>query len=187
MPKRGKLVIITAPSGTGKSTLIRRFLEKHPDVIHSKSCTTRKVRDDKRDAGDYIFIDRSTFKRWISEGKLVEWAEYCGNLYGTPKEPLDRWLEEGKYILLDLEIIGGTKLKKFYGDDTITIFLLPPNDEELKRRLDARGTDSADARKARLERAIHEMEHSGEYDYSVINDDLDRACDEIESIVFSKC
>ena len=183
MGKRGRLVIITAPSGTGKSTVIRHFLKSHPNMVHSISCTTRKTRPDSRDAGDYQFIDKDTFKKWIDEGKFAEWAEYVGNFYGTPREPLDRWLEEGVFVLLDLEVIGGTKLKDLYKDDAISIFLLPPDEEELKRRLSGRGTDSSEVQARRLKTALMEMTYKDKYDHRVINDDLDRACKEIEKII----
>ncbi|MBT3182019.1 MAG: guanylate kinase [Deltaproteobacteria bacterium] len=183
MGERGRLIIITAPSGTGKSTVIRRFMETHPDMIHSISCTTRKTRPDKRDAGDYTFIDKETFQSWIDQGKFAEWAEYVGNFYGTPREPLDKWLEEGTFVLLDLEVVGGTELKDLYKEDAISIFLLPPNEEELKRRLSSRGTDSEEVQQERLRTALVEMTYKDKYDHRVVNDDLDRACKEIEKII----
>lgn len=185
MAKRGYLVIITAPSGTGKSTVIKRFLDTHPDMVHSISCTTREVRSEG-DSGDYRFIDKDLFKRMIDEGKFAEWAEYCGNFYGTPRKPIDDWIASGVIVLLDLEVIGGTKLKNLYGDDAISVFLLPPNEEELKRRLSHRGTDSAKAQQKRLKTALMEMTYQDKYDYRVINDDLDVACKEIENIIKSK-
>lgn len=184
--KRGLLVIISAPSGTGKTSVIRRFMSTHPDMIHSISCTTRSVRPDRKDAHDYHFMDEGTFQKWIDDGKLAEWAPYCGNLYGTPKEPLDRWLAEGKFVLLDLEVVGGTKLKDLYKDDAVSIFLLPPSEEELKRRLFGRGTDSDEARALRLKTALFEMTYKDKYDHQVINDDLERACNEIETIMNEK-
>lgn len=183
MKKRGRLIIISAPSGTGKSTVIRRFLKTHPNVVHSISCTTRRMRPDQRDVGDYTFIDQGTFEKWIGEKKFAEWALYCGNFYGTPREPLDRWIEEGKFVLLDLEVIGGTKLKDLYRDDAISIFLLPPSEEELRRRLSQRGTDSEGAQAKRLKTALMEMTYQDRYDYRVINDDLERACEKIEEIM----
>jgi guanylate kinase len=181
--KKGRLIIISAPSGTGKTTVIRRFLAKHPNMIHSKSATTRKVRPDKTDAGDYIFLDRNTFEAWVDRGKLAEWVEYCGNFYGTPKEPIDKAIAEGKDVLLDLEVIGGTKLKSMYMDDAVSIFLMPPSTEELKRRLSSRGTDSAEAQKKRLETAMRELTYKDKYDHIVVNDELERACGEIEKIL----
>jgi len=183
--KRGFLVIITAPSGTGKSTVIKRFLKKHPDMVHSKSCTTRKVRSEV-DAGDYHFMGAEVFEKMIAENKFAEWAEYCGNFYGTPREPLDDWLTKGKIVLLDLEVVGGTKLKELYGDDAVSIFLLPPSENELKRRLSSRGTDSEAAQQKRLKTALFEITYRDRYDFCVINDDLERACGEIHEIIRKK-
>lgn len=183
MNRRGRLFIISAPSGTGKSTVIRRFLSLHPNFIHSKSCTTRPMRADKRDAGDYHFIGKDEFQRRIEEGGFAEWAEYCGNFYGTPKEPLDKWLNDGKLVLLDLEVVGGTRLKDLYKSDATSIFLLPPTEAELRRRLSSRGTDSPEAQRVRLETALMELKYKDRYDYQVINDDLDKACREIEDII----
>ena len=183
MSDRGFLVIISAPSGTGKSTVIRKFLAEHPKMVHSISCTTRKPRPEKHDAHDYHFIEREQFLEWIDHGKLAEWAEYCGNYYGTPREPLDAWMADGKIVLLDLEVVGGTKLKELYKDDAISIFLLPPSEEELKRRLSSRGTDSVEAQEKRLKTAMFEITYKDRYDFNVVNDNLEHACAEIEAII----
>jgi len=181
--RNARPIIISAPSGTGKTTVIRRFLSSHPGLTFSVSCTTRPIRPGDVDGRDYHFIDEKVFRAGIKEGMFAEWSDYCGNLYGTPKGPLDDWLAEGKDVLLDLEVIGGTKLKALYGDRAISIFLVPPSEEELKRRLFGRGTDSPEAQKKRLETAHMEMTYKEKYDYQVINDDLDKACEEIEKII----
>ncbi|MFH1873952.1 MAG: guanylate kinase [Pseudomonadota bacterium] len=186
MNKKGRLIIISAPSGTGKTSVIQRFLFTHPHMMHSVSCTTRSKRGQEVDGKDYHFIDELTFKTWIKENKFAEWAKYCGHIYGTLKEPLDKAIEQGKDVLLDLEVIGGTKLKDIYQDKAISIFLLPPSDQELRRRLSQRKTDSEQAQQARLKTALMELTYKDKYDYQVINDDLERACQEIEDILSSR-
>lgn len=181
--RKGRLIIISAPSGTGKTSVIRKFLSTHPNMIHSISCTTRPMRPDKADKADYHFIDEETFRAWIDKGKFAEWAKVHGHFYGTPKEPLDEWLKKGRDVLLDVDVMGGMNLKKMYGNRAVSIFLVPPTDEELGRRLSKRGTDSAEAQALRLKNALKEMTCRDEYDYRVVNDVLDRACLEIEKIL----
>lgn len=183
MKKKGRLIIISAPSGTGKTSVIQRFLATHPDMKYSISCTTRPIRGKEIDGKDYHFLDEKIFKEWVQKGKLAEWAKYCGHLYGTPKEPIDNAIANGKDVLLDLEVIGGTKLKELYKENAISIFLLPPSDKELRKRLSKRKTDSEEMQRARLKTAMMEMTYKDKYDYQVINDDLEMACREIEKIL----
>lgn len=183
MPVTGRLIIIAAPSGTGKTTVIHRFLSTNPNTIHSVSCTTRPIRPNEVDGRDYHFIDDVTFKKWISEGKFAEYCPVHDHIYGTPKEPLDKWLSEGKDVLLDLDVVGALKLKKLYGDKAITIFLIPPSDEELKKRLLSRGTDTKEQQSLRLKNALNEMTYKDKFDHRVVNDVLDKACGEIEEIL----
>jgi|SRR3989338_2997625 len=181
--KQGRLIIISAPSGTGKTSVIQRFLVKHPNMIHSVSCTTRPQRITETNGKDYHFIDAATFQKWIQEGKLAEWADVHNYRYGTPKEPLDEALSIGKNVLLDLDVVGGMNLKKMYQDRAVSVFLIPPDIEELKRRLFQRGTDSPEQQEIRLKNAMKEMTVKNQYDYQVVNDILDRACGEIEKIL----
>jgi len=177
------LVIIAAPSGTGKTTVIRRFLEAHPDMVHSVSCTTRPPRRGESDGRDYHFISRREFEEGISDGRFAEWAEVHGHLYGTPKEPLERWLSEGKKVLLDLDVVGSLKLKSIYKERAISIFLEPPSIEELERRLRSRATDTEEQMRIRMRNAMEELSHRGEFDRRVVNDDIERACREIEGLI----
>lgn len=183
MASDGRLIVIAAPSGTGKTTVIERFLSTHPNMIHSISCTTRKQRPGEIDGKDYFFIDDLIFQKGIGEEIFVEWAEVHGNFYGTPREPLDFALRIGKNVLLDLDIVGSLNLKRLYGDRAVSIFLEPPTMDELKRRLSNRGTDSLEVQALRLRNAIEEMNHREEFDFRVVNDVLERACKEIEKII----
>lgn len=180
---KGRLIIISAPSGTGKTSVIRRFLKTHPRMIHSVSCTTRPIRAGEKDGEDYHFISAETFRKMAQEKAFAEWAEVHKHSYGTPREPLDRWMEEGIDVLLDLDVQGGMNLKKMYGKRAISIFLMPPSEEELKRRLASRGTDSPEVQALRLQNARREMTFRDRYDVCVLNDNLDQACRAIEKVL----
>lgn len=185
MPHHGRLIIIAAPSGTGKTTVIRRFLGSHPQMTHSVSCTTRPIRPGEVDGRDYHFWDDAAFRAGIDGGRFAEWAEVHDHFYGTPREPLERWLAEGRDVLLDVDVVGSLNLKREFGERAIAIFLVPPSMEELKRRLSLRGTDSPEVQALRLKNAIAEMDRRDDFDHQVVNDDLDRACEEIEGIIAS--
>lgn len=182
-PKNGRLIIISAPSGTGKTSVIRRLLNTHPNMIHSVSCTTRPKRSGEVEGKDYHFIDRKPFQKKIKKGEFAEWAEVHQQFYGTPRHPLEKALKDGKDVLLDLDVQGGLKLKQLYGDLAVTLFLLPPSVEELERRLTERGTDSLEEQQIRLENARHELAHKDQYDFQVVNQDLEQACREIEKVL----
>lgn len=183
MGTKGHLIIIAAPSGTGKTTVIRRFLATHPHMTHSVSCTTRPMRPGDVDGRDYHFIDEAAFRKGIGEGAFAEWAMVHGNYYGTPKAPLDQALAADRDILLDLDVVGTLNLKKMYGDQATTIFLAPPSMEELERRLTSRGTDAPEVQAIRLTNALAELASKDQFDHQVVNDDLERACGEIEKII----
>jgi len=183
MPTRGRLIIISSPSGGGKTSVIKHFLETHPNTVHSISYTTRPPRPGDVDKDYYRNVDRETFEKGIKEGMFAEWAEVHHHLYGTPKGPLEDFLNEGKNVLLDLDVIGGLNLKELYKDEAVSIFILPPSEEELKRRLSARATDSEEVQAIRLKNAIEEMTYQDRYDHRVINDDLEKACLRIEEIM----
>lgn len=141
------------------------------------------MRPDEKDGEYYFHVSRRAFEDGIAAGRFAEWAEVHGNFYGTPKEPLDGWLAQGKTVLLDLDVVGSLNLKKNYGSRAVTIFLVPPSMEELKKRLSGRGTDSRETQELRLKNAIAELSRGGEFDHQVVNDDLERACTEIEKII----
>lgn len=185
MDKKGRLIIIAAPSGTGKTSVIRRFLSGHPDMIYSVSCTTRPPRPGEVDGKDYHFIDEKKFREWMKDGKFAEWAPVHDHFYGTPKGPIDGALKKGTDVLLDLDVVGSLNLKKIYGDRAVSIFLDPPSMGELKKRLFGRGTDSREVQELRLKNALTEMTFKDKFDHRVINDDLGRACGEIEGILSS--
>lgn len=179
----GRLIIISAPSGTGKTSVIRRLLVRHPNMIHSVSWTTRPKRSDEIDGKDYHFVSAQKFAGGVQAGNLAEWAEVHNARYGTPKEPLEQWLAEGKDVLLDLDVQGGLNLKKLYADRAVSIFLLPPSEAELERRLLGRRTDSAADQRVRLANAKKEITFKDRYDHQVINDELEKACASIEKIL----
>ncbi|MBI4125381.1 MAG: guanylate kinase [Deltaproteobacteria bacterium] len=180
---RGRLIIISAPSGAGKTSVIHHLLERHPNMIHSVSWTTRPRRSQETDGKDYHFVGEGEFKKGVEKGRLAEWAEVHNACYGTPKEPLEQWLKEGKDVLLDLDVQGGMNLKKMYADRAVSIFLLPPSEEELERRLLERKTDSEQERRLRLTNATKEVAFKDHYDHQVINDQLHQACRAIERIL----
>ena len=178
----GKLVIISAPSGTGKGTVINELLKQRPDFIFSVSVTTRKPRPGEIDGVAYHFITKQRFKEMIQNDEFLEHAEYVGEFYGTPEEPVNESIDFGKTILLDVEVQGAKQVmgKK---TDAISIFITPPDLYELESRLRGRGTDSEEKLAARLKRAQSELEEKSRYDHLVVNDDASRAAKEILSII----
>lgn len=153
-------------------------------MVHSVSHTTRSRRPGGVDDGYYRMVDEESFRTGVREGAFAEWAEVHGSLYGTPKDSLDRWLGEGRDVILDLDVTGALSLKAAFGDKAITVFVEPPDLGELRRRLSLRGEDSWEAQAARLRNAEREMEARDRFDHRVINDDLPRACREVEAILF---
>lgn len=182
----GRLIIISAPSGTGKTSVIQHFLATHPNMIHSVSCTTRPIRRGEKEGADYHFISPEKFQRMIDDQEFAEWAEVHDHRYGTPKAPLEKALKEGLEILLDLDVQGGTALKKMFGSRALSIFLLPPSLEELEKRLSRRGTDSKEQLAIRMRNARWEMAAKDSYDVQIINENLSQACMEIEKVLQSK-
>ena len=179
---RGKLIIISAPSGSGKGTVIHRILTLRPDIVFSVSATTRAPRPGEIEGVSYHFVTREQFEEMIANDDFLEYAEYVGEFYGTPKKPIYEGLEAGKDVLLDIEISGaGQVLGKI--PDALTIFIIPPDMEELERRLRGRGTDNEEKLKARLERARQELEERNIYKHTVINDRVTRVAGEILSII----
>ncbi len=178
--KKGRLVILSGPSGSGK-TSICKILTKNTKVKQSVSYTTRKPRDGERDGRDYCFIAKSEFEKLIDENKLVEHAEYCGFLYGTPIDPIKKAINSGMIFILAIDVKGALQIMKKMSEIT-SIFLTVRDDKTLRQRLENRYTDDADINE-RLKVAKKEMEHGKYYDYCVINDRLDDAVKEIEGIL----
>lgn len=184
MNKKGTLVLFSGPSGVGKDTVLEVVLNKNRDLQKSISLTTRDIRENEMDGKDYYFITQSAFDEMVKNNEVLEFAQYGNNFYGTPKAPIDKWLSEGKTIILKIEVQGAKKIKELY-PDAVGIFIMPPSMEELEKRLRLRGTESEDDIKRRLDIAKNEMEKSVDYDYLVVNDDIDLASDNVLDIVKS--
>ena len=181
--RKGTLFIISGPSGTGKGTVIRELLSNHPeDVFLSVSATTRNPREGEIEGIHYYFKSKSDFETMISEDGFLEWACFCENYYGTPKEIVNSKLKSGIDVILEIEIQGAMKLKDS-GIDAKFIFILPPSFEELKRRLTDRQTESAEVIKKRLDTAKSELPYAEKYDYVVVNDSVENAIHNIDSII----
>ena len=178
----GQFFIISAPSGAGKTTLAKRLISEMENTVLAISHTTRHVRPGERDGVDYFFVDRKQFESMIAAGEFLEYAEVFGNLYGTSKGEVNRLLQEGKNVLLDIDWQGARKVRQQI-PSVKSIFVLPPSREELEKRLRARGQDSDVVISNRMREAEDEMSHHGEYNYVVVNDDLDCALEDLKSIV----
>lgn len=180
--KEGLLILFSGPSGVGKDTVLDVVLNKNKDLQKSISLTTRNIRENETDGKDYYFISVPEFERMIANGEVLEYAKYGSNLYGTPKGPVDKWLSEGKTVVLKIEVQGAENIKKLY-PDSVGIFLLPPSMDVLENRLRLRGTEDEEDVKKRLEIAQNEMQKSKNYDYFVINEDVDCASDDVLTII----
>ena len=185
MEKKGKTFIISGPSGVGKSTVLRTLFEGRDDLYFSVSATTRAPRPTETPDVDYRFIEAETFRQWIGEGEFLEYAEYVGNFYGTPKRYVDEAMEAGKDVILDIEVQGAAQVHELR-PEVVRIFVAPPSWEELERRLKARGTDSPEKIQERLLRAKVELESADSYDYFVINDTVESAVKELRSIMLAE-
>ena len=177
------LIVISAPSGTGKTTIAHRIMALFPQLRFSVSATTRPIRPGEEDGHDYFFLTREDFQRRVAEGDLVEWEEIYGNLYGTLKSEVDRCLRQGGSLLFDIDVKGALNIKRVYGEQAVLIFIRPPDMDVLRSRLEHRGTDSADVIRVRLERAEWEIEQAVHFDREVINDDLSRSVPAVADIV----
>jgi guanylate kinase len=175
-------ISITAPSGTGKNSVIEVLLSRMPDLLRSVSCTTRPPRPGEIDGVHYRFISREDFEEGIRRGMFYEWAEYGGHLYGTPASPLEEALKDGRDVIAALDVQGAMKVKGKM-PDAVLIFLLPPSMEELERRLRGRGTESEEMISLRLKRAEEEIGMIGNFDYAVVNDKVEEAASKIASII----
>ncbi len=178
----GRLFVISAPSGTGKTTVVHALLTSHPELVESISYTTRSPRRDERNGVDYHFVDEKTFRRLIDERFFAEWATVHGFYYGTPRKFIEEAIAVGKDVVLDIDVQGGMNLKKQF-PHAVTIFLLPPSEAELTRRLTGRGTEAASQIEERLKNAHEEMTYQDRYEHCVVNDDVDRAAAEIASLM----
>ena len=182
MEQRGILMVLSGFSGAGKGTLVKALLKKYNDYALSISMTTRAPREGERDGVEYFFSTREKFEETIVNNGLIEYALYCGNYYGTPRAYVEEQMAAGKNVILEIEIQGALKIKEKF-PESLLIFVTPPGAEELKRRLEGRGTESADVIAQRLARATEESEGIEAYDYIVVNDDLDTCVDEVHRLV----
>lgn len=181
MRREGIALVISAPSGTGKTTLIRRLREEFPGFGYSVSCTTRQPRKGEMDGREYVFLSREEFERRRARDYFAEWAEVHGNLYGTPLTPVERMLTEGRDVIFDIDVQGARQIKLSL-PVAVFVFVLPPDMERLEQRLRLRGLDDEEAIECRLSRACEEMAQAGWYDALVVNDRLDAAYDALRAV-----
>jgi len=182
--KTGQLIVLTGPSGVGKGTLLRLLLQRHPSLYLSISVTTRSPRPGEINGQHYYFIDRRQFQRMIDQGDLLEWAEFAGNYYGTPRRPVEQQIRAGNWVVLEIELQGARQIRRSF-PAALQIFILPPSLDELEYRLRCRGHDSEASIRQRLNRAKLEVEAADEFDLKVVNDDLEKALKQIEAALFS--
>lgn len=176
---KGKLVIFSAPSGSGKSTIINYLLQKNLNLKFSVSATSRPPRVTERDGVEYYFLTPQQFREKIEAGEFLEYEEvYKDRFYGTLKEPVEKMLDEGINVVFDVDVVGGCNIKKYYGNRALSIFIQPPSVEELRRRLESRGTDAPEVIADRVAKAEFELGFAGKFDVVIINDDLQKAQDE---------
>jgi guanylate kinase len=181
--RRGLMFVLSSPSGAGKTTLTRLLVQKEDNIELSISVTTRKRRPSEVEGVHYYFLTREAFEKMRDAGELLEWAEVHGNYYGTPAKPVEKTIAKGKDILFDIDYQGTRQLYKKAASDVVSIFILPPSIAEMKKRIRRRAAEDELTIKKRLETAKHELKRWGEYDYVVINDDLDAAFSDIHSIL----
>jgi len=179
---KGLLLVLSGPSGVGKGTVCAALRNKAKDLVYSVSATTRKPRQGEVDGINYFFKTRQEFERMIAQDELLEWAEYVGNYYGTPAKFVHQTLAEGKDVFLEIEVQGAMKIKQKF-PEAVFIFLAPPSLSELEKRITGRGTDDANVIRQRMTVAIDEIKLMEEYDYVVVNDQIDCACQRIMSII----
>lgn len=181
----GKLIIFSAPSGSGKTTIVRHLLSKHPDKIEfSISASTREARGAEVDGKDYYFISKEEFLHRVAQEQFIEFEEvYSGTFYGTLKSELDRIWAQGKHVIFDIDVIGGLRLKRKYQDQALAIFVHPPSLEVLEKRLRGRGTDSEEKLKERVAKAAKELDYAGQFDVVLTNDRLEDAFMEAEKLL----
>jgi len=183
--EKGLLIVLSGPSGVGKGTVCSVLRNKMPDLVYSVSATTRLPRQGEVDGVNYFFKSREQFQDMIIRDALLEHAEYVGNYYGTPRDFVERTLASGKDIILEIEVQGALKVKDKFPEG-VFVFLMPPSLDVLKQRITGRGTETQDTINNRMSVAVEEINLLDKYDYAVVNDDLDAACDRIRSIVIAE-
>lgn len=185
MNRKGILVVVSGFSGVGKGTLIRCLTERYGDYALSISATTRAPREGEMDGREYFFKTKEAFEELIRENRLIEYACYCGNYYGTPRDYVEAQMEQGKDVILEIEIQGALKVKEQY-PDALMLFVMPPDGKTLAERLRGRGTETEDVIQARLARAVEESQQVDQYEHMVINDDLDASVEQMHRLIESQ-
>lgn len=184
--RRGLMLVLSSPSGAGKTTISRRLLEGEPGLAMSVSATTRPKRPGERDGVDYHFVDPSTFDRMIKQGEFLEHARVFDHQYGTPRAPVEQALSAGRDVLFDIDWQGTQQLAESARSDLVSVFILPPSLEALEQRLRARAQDSAEVVVKRMSKAADEMSHWREYDYIIVNDDFEVSVQRVRAILFAE-
>lgn len=182
MPRRGLIIVVSAPSGAGKTTVLKRLMQRHPEIVFSVSATTRASRPGEENGKDYFFFSEEEFRRGIEAGEFAEWAEVHGHFYGTPESFLEFQVSQDKDVILDIDTQGAFQLKENH-PEAVLIFLAPPSFEELERRLRARDTESEEVVERRLGVARTELELSSKYDHIVVNKEVEDAVRDIETVI----
>lgn len=185
MKKKGLLIVVSGPSGAGKGTICKEFMEKNKNVLLSVSSTTRLPRENEVDGESYHFITKEQFEKMIEKDELLEFVHVFGNYYGTGKKWVTERLQSGEDVLLEIEIVGAMKVKEKY-PNALLVFILPPSLSELKYRIQSRGTETEEQIRGRLERAMEEIHHIKAYDYFIVNENVSEAVKELESIVLAE-
>ena len=178
---KGKLIVVSGPSGVGKGTLVKTLIKRRLDVVESVSCTTRAPREGEQHGREYYFLSKEEFLRRVQENDFLEYDEHFGNYYGTPKSFVKETLEE-KSVILEIDVVGGLNAKKDF-PDCVLVMIAPPSIEELKRRLSGRGSETQAEIENRLSRLDYELEQKAKYDYVVVNDDLEKALQDLSDII----
>lgn len=182
-PPLGKLIVLTGPSGVGKGTLMNAILQRYPELHYSVSATTRSPRPGEVNGKNYHFITRSEFEKLVTQGEFLEWAEFAGNCYGTPREAVLNHIQSGKLVVLEIELEGARQIRHSF-PSALSIFILPPSFAELEKRIRGRGQDAEEAISRRLNRAEEEIAAADEFDLQIINDDFEQALQEIQKAIF---
>lgn len=182
--RTGQLIVLSGPSGVGKGTLLKQLLKRHPTLRVSVSVTTRKPRPGEIDGQHYHFVSPERFASMTAQGELLEWAEFAGNCYGTPKAPIERVIAQGQPIILEIELVGARQIRQSF-PEARQIFVLPPSPETLEARIRSRGQDAEAAIARRLRRASVELAAADEFDFKIVNGDLEGAIAELENAIFS--
>ncbi len=182
-PRTGRLIVFTGPSGVGKGTLLKALRDRYPALQLSISATTRSPRPGEVDGKDYYFVSRSEFQAMIDRGDLLEWAEFAGNLYGTPRQAVFQQVKAGEWVILEIELEGARQVRESF-PKALQVFVLPPSLEELEQRIRSRGKDADEAIQRRLKRAQVEIEAASEFDRQIVNDDLEVALEQLEQAIF---